>query len=60
MYIYDGDGNMVKSVFNGKSTYFLGKLYQKKIDGATATVQKYYSSGSAPGKTPGGSAQVAL
>ncbi len=46
-YIYDGDGNLVKSVINGKSTYFLGKLYQKKIEGATTTVQKYYSSGSA-------------
>jgi RHS repeat-associated protein len=46
-YVYDGDGNMVKSVINSKSTYFLDNLYQKKIDGATTTVQKYYSSGSA-------------
>jgi RHS repeat-associated protein len=46
-YVYDGDGNLVKSVINNKSTYFLGKLYQKKIDGATTIVQKYYSSGSA-------------
>jgi RHS repeat-associated protein len=40
-------GNLVKSVINNKSTYFLGKLYQKKVDSATTTVQKYYSSGSA-------------
>jgi hypothetical protein len=53
-YIYDGDSNLVKSVINGKSTYYLGKpqqnwgrLYQKKIDGTTTTIQKYYSSGAA-------------
>jgi hypothetical protein len=26
-YTYDGDGNLVKSVINGKSTYLLGKQY---------------------------------
>ncbi len=46
-YTYDGDGNMVKSVINGKSTYYLGKLYQKKIDGTSEAIQKYYSSGAA-------------
>lgn len=46
-YVYDGDGNLVKSIINGKSTYYLGKLYQKKIDGTEETIQKYYSSGSA-------------
>ena len=46
-YVYDGDSNLVKSVINGKSTYYLGKLYQKKVDGEDVTVQKYYSSGSA-------------
>ena len=37
-YTYDGDGNLVKSVIIGKPTYFLGKLYQKKIDGTTTTI----------------------
>ena len=54
-YVYDGDGNLVKSVINGKTTYYLGnpggepgaRLYQKKVDGEDVTVQKYYSSGSA-------------
>ncbi len=53
-YVYDGDNNLVKSIVNtdstragGKSTYYLGKLYQKKIDDTEETIQKYYSSGSA-------------
>jgi len=37
----------VKSIINGKSTYYLGKLYQKKIDGTEETILMYYSSGSA-------------
>jgi RHS repeat-associated protein len=37
----------MKSVINGKSTYLLGKQYQKKVDGTTTTIMKYYSSGSA-------------
>ena len=44
-YTHDGDGNLVKSVINNKTTYFLGKLYQKKIDGTVETIQKNYSSG---------------
>lgn len=52
-YVYDGDSNLVKSVINGKSTYYLGNpggepgawLYQKKVDGEDLKVQKYYSSG---------------
>jgi RHS repeat-associated protein len=31
---------------NGKSTYLLGKQYQKKVDGTNTTTMKYYSSGS--------------
>jgi RHS repeat-associated protein len=46
-YIYDADGNLVKSVINGRSTYYLGKLYQKQVDGTSTTIQKYYTSGSA-------------
>jgi len=42
-----GTANCVKSIVNGKSTNYLGKLYQKKIDGEEETNQKYYSSGSA-------------
>jgi len=45
-YMYEGD-NLVKSIINGKSTYYLGKLFQKKIDGTEETIMKYYSSGSA-------------
>jgi RHS repeat-associated protein len=37
----------MKSVINGKSTYLLGKQYQKKVDGTTTTIMKYYSNGSA-------------
>jgi hypothetical protein len=40
-------GNLVKSVINVKSTYLLGKQHQKKVDGASTTVLKYYSSHSA-------------
>jgi hypothetical protein len=44
-YIYDADGNLVKSVINGRSTYYLGKLYQKQVDATSTTIQKYYTSG---------------
>jgi hypothetical protein len=28
-YTYDGDGNMVKSVVNGVTTYYVGGIYEK-------------------------------
>jgi hypothetical protein len=37
----------VKSVINGRSTYYLGKLYQKQVDATSTTIQKYYTIGSA-------------
>jgi len=45
-YVYDGDNNLVKSVVNGKVTYYLGKLYLMRVVDSEVTVQKYYSSGS--------------
>ena len=41
-YIYDGDGNMVKSLVNETVTYYVGKLYQKQIVDGVVTEQKYY------------------
>jgi hypothetical protein len=37
----------MKGVVNGKTTYYLGKLYEKTVSGSEVTVQKYYTSGSA-------------
>lgn len=40
-FVYDGDGNRVKSTINGVTTYFVGNLYE--LTGAQIT--KYYYSG---------------
>jgi hypothetical protein len=40
-------GNRMKGVVNGKTTYYLGKLYEKTVSGSDVTVQKYYTTGSA-------------
>jgi len=40
-YTYDGDGKMVKSVVNGVTTYYIGKIYE--LEGETE--RKYYSLG---------------
>jgi RHS repeat-associated protein len=45
-YTYDGDGNMVKSVVNGVTTYFVGGIYELEDDGQNETERKYYSAGS--------------
>ncbi|MRR30757.1 RHS repeat-associated core domain-containing protein, partial [bacterium] len=45
-YTYDGDGNMVKSEINGVVTYYVGKHYEKQIDGVTEKEIKYYTAGS--------------
>ena len=44
-YFFDGDGAMVKSVINGKMTYYVGSIYQQEVDGGTTTFQKYYAFG---------------
>ena len=53
-YVYDGDGNLVKSEVNGVVTYYLGKYYEKTVqNGHTAETcaecffsKKHYSAGS--------------
>ncbi len=44
-YTYDGDGNMVKSVVNGVTTYYAGRHYQEEVDGGDTTTRKYYTTG---------------
>jgi len=44
-YIYDGDGNLVKSIVNEVVTYYVGRHYHKTVDGANVTVKKYYAIG---------------
>ncbi len=41
-FVYDGDGNRVKSVINGVITYYVGNYYE--VSGSTIT--KYYYAGS--------------
>jgi hypothetical protein len=45
-YFYDGDGNMVKSVVNEVTTYYVGSYYEKVVDGELVTERKYYFAGS--------------
>ena len=45
-YIYDGDGNLVKSIVNDTVTYFVGKYYQKQVVGTEITYKKTYMAGS--------------
>jgi hypothetical protein len=45
-YIYDGDGNLVKSIVNDTVTYFVGKYYQKQVVGTEITCKKTYMVGS--------------
>ena len=42
-FVYDGDGNRVKSVVNGVTTYFVGNHYELTD---TGVVTKYYYAGS--------------
>ena len=46
MYVYDGDGTMVKSIINGVSTYFTCRHYNLEVNGTTSIVQKTYAFGS--------------
>ena len=45
-YIYDGDGNLVKSIINGVETYYPNANYQFQITGSLHVETKYYSAGS--------------
>ena len=45
-YIYDGDGNLVKSVINGVETYYPSPNYQLQITGSVQLETKYYFAGS--------------
>jgi RHS repeat-associated protein len=42
-FVYDGNGNMVKSVIGEVTTYYIGGYYELKVDGITETETKYYS-----------------
>lgn len=45
-YFYDGDGNLVKSIIGDITTYYPSSNYEKRVEGATETVLKYYFAGS--------------
>ena len=45
-YIYDGDGNLVKSIIGSVTTYYPGSSYEKRVEGVSETVLKYYFAGS--------------
>jgi RHS repeat-associated protein len=45
VYVYDGDGNLVKSIVNEVVTYYAERHYHKTVDGVNVTVKKYYSIG---------------
>ncbi len=46
MYVYDGDGNMVKSIIDLVDTYYPNPNCQLLITGSQEVVTKYYSAGS--------------
>jgi RHS repeat-associated protein len=46
-YKYDGDGSLVKSVIDGKITYYPSSYYEKRVNGTQTTILKYYYAGSA-------------
>ena len=46
VYVYDGDGTMVKSIINGVSTYYAGRHYNITEDGEGTHIQKTYAFGS--------------
>jgi hypothetical protein len=45
-YLYEGDGNLVKSIVNDTTTYYPSRQYVDIFQGSVETVQKYYSTGS--------------
>ncbi|NSW52155.1 MAG: hypothetical protein HPY85_06600 [Anaerolineae bacterium] len=44
-YVYDGDGTMVKSIIDGVTTYYVGGIYELKVNTTTQTETelKYYT-----------------
>jgi uncharacterized protein RhaS with RHS repeats len=44
-YIYDGDGNQVKSIINNVVTYYVGRHYHKTVNGANVSIKKFYAIG---------------
>jgi RHS repeat-associated protein len=44
-YVYDGDGNRIKTIVDGKTTYYIGNYYEKIVEGNNTTIKKYYYSG---------------
>jgi hypothetical protein len=46
-YLYDGDGNLARSIVNGVVTFYPGRHYNRAVDGANVTVKKFYTLGSA-------------
>ena len=42
-YVYDGDGNMVKSTVNGTVTYYPSSSYQEVDSTSTTTIYQYYA-----------------
>jgi hypothetical protein len=45
-YVYDGDGNLVKSIIDSVETYYPNGAYELKVSGSNEVVTKYYSAGS--------------
>jgi hypothetical protein len=46
VYVYDGDGNLVKSVIGDVVTYYPNGVYELKVNGSNEIITKYYSAGS--------------
>lgn len=46
VYVYDGDGNLVKSIIDGVETYYPNGAYELKVSGSNEIITKYYSAGS--------------
>jgi RHS repeat-associated protein len=44
-YFYDGDGNRIKTIVDGKTTYYIGNYYEKIVESTSTTIKKYYYSG---------------
>ena len=44
-YTYDGDGNRVKTVVDGKTTLYLGNYYEVETDGSSTTTRRYDDAG---------------
>ena len=42
IYVYDGDGNMVKSVIGNVTTYYPRREYELRMEGASEAIVKYY------------------